>query len=114
MILVFKMKPGLFIFMVNNYLEMSKVKALKVLSIITVIEIIGMVVWPIQIGWGQVLGPAGKLLFEIFTIPFIYYVAFLIFLSRYAKKKTEDQNIGLVIFFNVMPIVGLVYLLDLF
>lgn len=93
---------------------MSKAKTLKVLSVITILEIIGMVVWPIITGWGQLIGPAGLLLAVIFVFPFIYYIAFLIFLSRYAKRETQDQNIGLVIFFNVVPIIGLLYVLDVF
>jgi len=93
---------------------MSKIKTLKVLSVITFLEIIGMVAWPVILGWGQLIGPAGKLLFTIFIFPFFYYIAFLIFLSRYAKREKDDQNIGLVIFLNVAPIIGLLYVLDVF
>jgi hypothetical protein len=48
---------------------MSKAKTLKVLSVITILEIIGMVAWPVILGWGQLIGPAGKLLFTIFLFP---------------------------------------------
>jgi hypothetical protein len=93
---------------------MSKAKTLKVLSVITILEIIGMVAWPVILGWGQLIGPAGKLLFTIFLLPFIYYIAFFVFLSRYAKREKNDQNIGLLIFSNVVPIIGLLYVLDVF
>ncbi|QEM14099.1 hypothetical protein [Mucilaginibacter rubeus] len=93
---------------------MSKAKTLKVLSFITILEIAGMVAWPVILGWGQLIGPAGKLLFTIFLLPFFYYIAFLIFLPRYAKREKEDQNIGLMIFLNVIPIIGLLYVLDVF
>lgn len=93
---------------------MNKAQTLKVLSIITFLEIIAMVVWPIVTGWGQLIGPAGLLLAVIFVFPLIYYVVFLVFLSRYAKREAQDQNIGLVIFFNILPIIGLLYVLDVF
>jgi uncharacterized membrane protein YhaH (DUF805 family) len=93
---------------------MSKAKTLKVLSVITILEIIGMVAWPVILGWGQLIGPAGKLLLTIFLLPFIYYIAFFIFLSRYVKREKDDQNIGLLIFSNVVPIIGLLYVLDVF
>jgi uncharacterized membrane protein YhaH (DUF805 family) len=93
---------------------MSKAKTLKVLSVITILEIIGMVAWPVILGWGQLIGPAGKLLFTIFLLPFIYYIAFFVFLSRCAKREKDDQNIGLLIFSNVVPIIGLLYVLDVF
>ncbi|PWK80615.1 hypothetical protein LX99_01084 [Mucilaginibacter oryzae] len=92
---------------------MSKAKTLKVLSIITFLEIIGMIAWPIILGWGQLFSAAGAVLAAIFAIPLIYYVIFVIFLARYAKREPEDQNIGLVIFLNVLPIIFMVYLLDL-
>ncbi|SEO76952.1 hypothetical protein SAMN05192574_112123 [Mucilaginibacter gossypiicola] len=93
---------------------MSKAKTLKALSVITFLEIIAMVAWPVILGWGQLIGPAGKLLFTIFILPFFYYIGFLIFLSRYAKREKDDQNIGLIIFSNIIPIIGLLYVLDIF
>lgn len=93
---------------------MSKAKTLKVLSVITFLEIIGMIAWPVILGWGQLQSAAGILLAAIFAVPLIYYVIFTIFLARYAKREPEDQNIGLVIFLNVLPIIFLVYILDIF
>jgi hypothetical protein len=93
---------------------MSKAKTLKVLSVITILEIIGTVVWPIVTGWGQLIGPAGLLLAVIFVFPIIYYIVFLVFLSRYTKREKEDQNIGLLVFFNILPIAGLLYVMDVF
>ncbi|MET3502974.1 hypothetical protein ABIC45_004611 [Mucilaginibacter rubeus] len=93
---------------------MSKAQTLKILSVITFLEIVGMVVWPIILGWGQLMSSAGKLLFTIFLLPFIYYIGFFVFLSRYVKRENNDQNIGLLIFSNVVPIIGLLYVLDVF
>ena len=93
---------------------MSKAQTLKVLSVITFFEIVGMVVWPIILGWGQLMSSAGLLLFTIFLLPFIYYIGFFVFLSRYVKRENNDQNIGLLIFSNVVPIIGLLYVLDVF
>lgn len=61
---------------------MSKAQTLKVLSVITLLEIVGMVIWPIILGWGQLRSSAGLLLSVIFVFPLIYYVVFIIFLSR--------------------------------
>lgn len=93
---------------------MSKAKTLKILSVITVLEIIGMIIWPIILGWGQLVSFAGLLLSVIFVFPLIYYVVFMIFLSRYAQREAQDQNIGLVIFLNVLPVIVLLYVLDVF
>ncbi|QEM05655.1 hypothetical protein DIU31_019830 [Mucilaginibacter rubeus] len=93
---------------------MSKAQTLKVLSVITFLEIVGMVVWPIILGWGQLMSSAGLLLSVIFVFPLIYYVVFIIFLSRYAQRDVQDQNIGLVIFLNVLPVIALLYVLDVF
>ncbi|WPV00061.1 hypothetical protein SNE26_29040 [Mucilaginibacter sp. cycad4] len=93
---------------------MCKAKTLKVLSVITFLEIIGMLIWPIILGWGQLMSSAGLLLSVIFIFPLIYYVVFIIFLSRYAQREAQDQNIGLVIFLNVLPVMVLLYVLDVF
>ena len=93
---------------------MSKAQTLKVLSVITFFEIVGMVVWPIILGWGQLMSSAGLLLSVIFVFPLIYYVVFIIFLSHYAQRNVQDQNIGLVIFLNVLPVIVLLYVLDVF
>ncbi|MEO3404271.1 hypothetical protein AAFN85_10230 [Mucilaginibacter sp. CAU 1740] len=94
---------------------MSKAKTLNVLFIITILEVVGMIAWPIILGWGQLLGPAGILLAVIFAVPFVYYILFAAYLTRYySKRKPEDQNIGLVVFLNVLPIIFLVYILDIF
>lgn len=92
---------------------MSKAKTLKILSVVTFLEVITSVAWPIQMTYKQPLGPAALLLYAIFAIPFIYYTLFIIFLARYAKRDADDQNIGLVIFFNVLPIIAGIYLFDL-
>jgi hypothetical protein len=94
---------------------MSKAKTLNVLFIITILEVIGMIAWPIILGWGQLIGPAGILLAVIFAVPFAYYIIFAIYLRRYySKRKAEDQNLGLMMFLNVLPIILLVYILDIF
>lgn len=94
---------------------MSKAKTLKALYIFTILEAVGMIAWPIKLGWGQLISVAGALLAAIFVIPFIYYVIFALFLSlNYSKRKAEDQNIGLMIFLNVLPVVLLLYILDIF
>ncbi|MFS2187335.1 hypothetical protein ACCC92_11725 [Mucilaginibacter sp. Mucisp84] len=93
---------------------MSKAQTLKVLSVITFLEIVGMVVWPIILGWGQLMSSAGLLLSVIFVFPLIYYVVFIIFLSHYAQRNVQDQNIGLVIFLNVLPVIVLLYVLDVY
>lgn len=93
---------------------MSKAQTLKVLSVITFLEIVGMVIWPIVLRWGRLRSSAGLLLSVIFVFPLIYYIIFMIFLSRYAQRDVQDQNIGLVIFLNVLPVVVLLYVLDVF
>jgi hypothetical protein len=40
---------------------------------------------------------------------FIYYTIFIIFLARYSKREAQDQNIGIVIFFNLLPIILITY-----
>ncbi|MDB5147263.1 MAG: hypothetical protein JWQ57_1283 [Mucilaginibacter sp.] len=97
--------------MVN--LSINKPKALKVISIVTFIEIIASVAWPIKMTYKQILGLGALIIWAISAIPFIYYTIFIIFLARYSKREAEDQNIGLVIFFNLLPIVLGVYFFDL-
>lgn len=97
--------------MVN--LSINKPKVLKVISIVTFIEIIASVAWPIKMTYKQILGLGALVVWAIFAIPFIYYTIFIIFLARYSKREAEDQNIGLVIFLNLLPIVLGIYVFDL-
>ncbi|AYL98966.1 hypothetical protein [Mucilaginibacter celer] len=93
----------------------AKTKTLNVLFIIAILEVIGMIAWPVILGWGQLIGPAGKLLAAIFALPFVYYIIFAGYLKGYySKRKPEDQNIGLMVFLNVLPLIFLVYILDIF
>jgi hypothetical protein len=97
--------------MVN--LSINKPKVLKVISIVTFIEIIASVAWPIKMTYKQIPGLGALVVWAIFAIPFIYYTIFIIFLARYSKREAEDQNIGLVIFLNLLPIVLGIYVFDL-
>jgi len=95
--------------MVN--LQINKARALKVISIITFIELIISVAWPIEIISTHPVGLGVFVVIPIFAIAFIYYAIFIIFLSRYSKKAADDQNIGTVIFFNVLPVIAAILFL---
>lgn len=95
--------------MVN--LSINKAKVLKFISVVAFIELIAAVVWPVEIISTHPPGLGVFVVMPVFVIAFIYYAIFIIFLSRYSKKAAEDQNIGVVIFFNVLPVIAAIFFL---
>lgn len=90
-------------------LSINKAKAIKLFSIITFIEIIISIAWPIKITSERNLELGSLIIWAISAMAFIYYTIFIIFLARYSKREAQDQNIGIVIFFNLLPIILITY-----
>ncbi len=83
---------------------MKKIGAVDVIAIITFIELIASIVLPfVVINNGMELGAI--IIGFVFVTLIIYYAIFIMFLSRYSKRKLEEQNIAVLIFLNLLPLI---------
>lgn len=93
---------------------MNTAKALRVILIITCIQLIICVVWPIYLFYTENLGLGVFAIGFIFVTLIFYYLVYLVFLTRYIETKPVEPKFGLVIFFNILPITiyALIFLFD--
>jgi len=83
---------------------MKKSTLLNVIAVGTLIELLSFIILPFVVLKNSMELGAVVLGF-IFIVLIIYYTAFVFFLARYSKREPERQNIGLVIFLNLLPLI---------
>ncbi|WP_184545842.1 hypothetical protein [Mucilaginibacter sp. FT3.2] len=91
---------------------MNKTKALNIISVISMLELLVSVAWPAYIIGTRNVGLGIFGIGAIAAILVIYYLIFIVFVSRYSKREPEKQNIGLVVLLNMLPFIfmGFLYL----
>ncbi|SDD65822.1 hypothetical protein SAMN05216464_102201 [Mucilaginibacter pineti] len=93
---------------------MNTAKALKVILIITCIQLLIFIAWPIYIFSTENLGLGVFGIGFIFASLMIYYLVYLVSLTRYIETKPIEPKVGSRIFFNILPIIiyALIFLFD--
>jgi hypothetical protein len=88
---------------------MRKATFLNIILILTFIELLTSIILPffvIKNGMGL-----GAVIFgALFIVLIIYFLIYLIFLTRYVKREEVSQSIPLVIFLNILPFISLGFL----
>lgn len=90
---------------------MNKAGALRLILIITCIELLASIVWPAYILSTQNLELGALIIGVIFAILIIYYLVYLIFIIRYSRRNPMGQSISLAVLLNVLPIIFYVIVL---
>jgi hypothetical protein len=88
---------------------MRKAVLLNIILIVTFIELLASIILPFFVitngmGLGAVIFGA------LFIVLIIYFLIYLIFLTRYVKREEDSQSIPLVIFLNILPFILLGFL----
>ena len=84
---------------------MNKLRILNIISVISFIELIACVAYPAYVMNTQNLELGALVLGFVFGALIIYYIIFILFISRYSKKEETEQNIGWVIFLDIAPLI---------